>query len=161
MGTMKINVRSFNSFCTLPFLLGDVVSTSFFCSLISNLFLMAHRVFLVGPSLLACTWRDYAQWTFISITSSFPLHPFPSFLFNIFTSSTTVNNPLATIVVGVRLPTYNICKSMILCEMSHESIYVQTSINSIEPKGTYLNIINMFVTVRGVGVDWLYSRGGN
>ncbi len=88
---------------------------------------MAPQVFLVGPSLLACTSRDFAHWTFISTTSYFPLHPFPSLLFNIFTSSTTANNPLVTIVIGVGLPTYNMYKSMILYEMSHESIYVQTS----------------------------------
>jgi hypothetical protein len=47
-------------------------------------------------------------------------------LFNIFTFSTIANNPLATIIVGVGLPTY-MYKSMILYEMSHESIYVQPS----------------------------------
>jgi hypothetical protein len=88
---------------------------------------MAPQVFLVGSPLLACTWRDFAHWTFISTTTYFPLHPFSSLLFNIFTSSTIANNPLATIIVGVGLPTYNMYKSMILYEMSHESIYVQPS----------------------------------
>ncbi len=124
---MKINVRSFTSFCTLPFLLGDVAFTSFFYSVISKKNLMAPRAFLVGLSLLACTWRDSTHWTFISSTSSFPLHPFSSFLFNIFTYLTIANNPLATTIVGVGIPTCNMYKSMILYEMSHESIYVLTS----------------------------------
>ncbi len=87
---------------------------------------MAPQVFLVGSPLLACTWRDFAHRTFISTTTSFPVHPFSSLLFNIFTFSTIANNPLATIIVGVGLPTY-MYKSMILYEMSHESIYVQPS----------------------------------
>jgi hypothetical protein len=65
--------------------------------------------------------------TFISTTSSFPLHPFSSLLFNISTYLTIANNPLAATIVGVGLSTYDMYKSMILYEMSHESIYVQTS----------------------------------
>jgi hypothetical protein len=48
-------------------------------------------------------------------------------LFNIFTYLTIANNPLATTIVGVGIPTCNMYKSMILYEMSHESIYVLTS----------------------------------
>jgi hypothetical protein len=86
---------------------------------------MALQVFLTSLPLLACTWKDFAHWTFISTTSYFPLHLFSSLLFNIFISSATANNPLAAAIVGVGLSTYNMYKSMILHEMSHESIYVQ------------------------------------
>jgi len=52
---MKINVRSLTFFCIFAFLLGDVASTSFFYLIVSKKNLMAPRVFLIGPPLLAHT----------------------------------------------------------------------------------------------------------
>ncbi len=109
-----------------------------FIFLFNNLyfFLMAPQVFLVGPSLLPCTWRDSAHWTFISTTSSFLLHPFSSLLFNIFIYLIAANNPLGAIVVSVGLPTYdlvwdvtwiNLCANIKLIQLNRR-VFTSTSL---------------------------------